>query len=186
MRDLLALDGVVAETLAAGVATQIVSIDAVPEDKMVLDVNPLTVEAMARSCSLWAGLEWAARCVRTDPFDAGTTHWPRRRGDGPGACCPWRAAAIRLRHWHTPVCWSGSATFRPRAALSWSGWKARICRAWRCYAPESKSVLCGPPQALHFGDTSPKQAVPAHGSNPCVRRGQMDAYGWRKQRAHHR
>ena len=80
---LLALDGVVAETLAAGVATQIVSIDAVPEDKMVLDVGPLTVEAMAEKLQACKTLVWNGPlgAFETDPFDAGTNALARAVAD---------------------------------------------------------------------------------------------------------
>ena len=80
---LLALDGVVAETLAAGVATQTVSIDAVPEDKMVLDVGPLTVEAMAEKLQTCKTLVWNGPlgAFETEPFDAGTNALARAVAD---------------------------------------------------------------------------------------------------------
>lgn len=71
---LLAIDGVVADTLAAGVATETVDIDAVPADKMILDVGPKTVEAIAERLSDCKTLVWNGPlgAFETEPFDAGT------------------------------------------------------------------------------------------------------------------
>jgi phosphoglycerate kinase len=71
---LLAIDGVVADTLAAGVATETVDIDAVPADKMILDVGPKTVEAIASRLSTCKTLVWNGPlgAFETEPFDAGT------------------------------------------------------------------------------------------------------------------
>lgn len=71
---LLAIDGVVADTLAAGVATETVDIDAVPADKMILDVGPKTVEAIAERLGTCKTLVWNGPlgAFETEPFDAGT------------------------------------------------------------------------------------------------------------------
>ncbi|MBU0725739.1 MAG: phosphoglycerate kinase [Alphaproteobacteria bacterium] len=72
---LLQTDAVIAETLAAGVETTVVGIDAVPSDRMILDIGPATQlvweSAMAECHTLvWNGPVGA---FETAPFDQGTT-----------------------------------------------------------------------------------------------------------------
>jgi len=71
---LLAVDGVVAEKLESGVATETVGIDAVPADKMVLDVGPATVEAIKARLADCKTLVWNGPlgAFEFPPFDAGT------------------------------------------------------------------------------------------------------------------
>jgi phosphoglycerate kinase len=71
---LLAIDGVVADTLAPGVATTLVDITAVPADQMILDVGPKTVEAIAARLAECKTLVWNGPlgAFETEPFDAGT------------------------------------------------------------------------------------------------------------------
>ncbi|MGB8842319.1 MAG: phosphoglycerate kinase [Aliidongia sp.] len=72
---LLPCDAVVAETLAAGVETETVSIDAVPIDRMVLDIGPATVVAIDAALDQVKTLVWngPVGAFETAPFDAGTT-----------------------------------------------------------------------------------------------------------------
>jgi phosphoglycerate kinase len=72
---LLPSDAVVAETLAAGVETEIVPIGAVPRDRMVLDVGPATVAAIDAALNSVKTLVWngPVGAFETPPFDAGTT-----------------------------------------------------------------------------------------------------------------
>lgn len=72
---LLALDAVVADKLAPGVATDVVGVDAVPADRMILDVGPATVAAMAERLAACRTLVWNGPlgAFETAPFDAGTT-----------------------------------------------------------------------------------------------------------------
>ncbi len=71
---LLAIDWVVADTLAPGVATTLVDITAVPADQMILDVGPKTVEAIAARLAECKTLVWNGPlgAFETEPFDAGT------------------------------------------------------------------------------------------------------------------
>jgi phosphoglycerate kinase len=72
---LLPEDAVVAETLAPGVDTEIVAIGAVPRDRMVLDIGPASVAAIAARLASVKTLVWngPVGAFETAPFDAGTT-----------------------------------------------------------------------------------------------------------------
>lgn len=72
---ILAVDAVVADTLAAGVATETVDILDVPADKMILDVGPKTVAAIAKRLETCKTVVWNGPmgAFETEPFDAGTT-----------------------------------------------------------------------------------------------------------------
>jgi phosphoglycerate kinase len=71
----LPVDGVVAASLAPGVATRTVAIGAVPPDQMILDVGPRTVAAIAAKLATAKTLVWngPVGAFETAPFDAGTT-----------------------------------------------------------------------------------------------------------------
>jgi phosphoglycerate kinase len=68
-------DAVVAAALAPGGATQTVAIDAVPADRMILDVGPKTVAAIVETLATAQTLVWngPVGAFETPPFDAGTT-----------------------------------------------------------------------------------------------------------------
>jgi len=72
---LLPEDAVVAETLAPGVETEIVAIGAVPRDRMMLDIGPASVAAIAAKLASVKTLVWngPVGAFETAPFDAGTT-----------------------------------------------------------------------------------------------------------------
>ena len=72
---LLPVDAVVAETLAPGVETEIVAIGAVPRDRMMLDIGPASVAAIAAKLASVKTLVWngPVGAFETAPFDAGTT-----------------------------------------------------------------------------------------------------------------
>jgi len=72
---LLPEDAVVAEKLAAGVATQTLAIDAVPKDRMILDIGPASAKALANRLARCKTLVWngPVGAFETAPFDAGTT-----------------------------------------------------------------------------------------------------------------
>jgi len=67
-------DAVVAAKLAPGVATQVVSIDAVPKDRMILDIGPLSAERLRDRLAHCKTLVWngPVGAFETQPFDAGT------------------------------------------------------------------------------------------------------------------
>src|SRR5579859_21882 len=69
---LLPEDAVVAETLASGVETDTVAIDAVPRDRMVLDIGPASVAAIADKLAAVKTLVWngPVGAFETAPFDA--------------------------------------------------------------------------------------------------------------------
>ncbi|HEY3918337.1 MAG TPA: phosphoglycerate kinase [Stellaceae bacterium] len=71
---LLPTDAVVAPALKAGVATETVAIDRVPEDKMILDIGPQSVAAIIRHLEHCPTLIWngPVGAFETKPFDAGT------------------------------------------------------------------------------------------------------------------
>ncbi len=73
-RILLPLDAVVAETLAPGVESRVVPIDAVPADRMILDVGPATVAAVNEALRSAKTLVWNGPlgAFETQPFDAAT------------------------------------------------------------------------------------------------------------------
>lgn len=70
----LPTDVVVANALAAGVATRIVPVDAVPGDAMILDVGPATVAALTQRVASLKTLVWNGPlgAFETPPFDAAT------------------------------------------------------------------------------------------------------------------
>ncbi len=70
----LPTDVVVAAALAPGQAAQTVAADAVPQDQMILDVGPQTVEAYKALCADAATIVWngPVGAFETEPFGAGT------------------------------------------------------------------------------------------------------------------
>ena len=72
---LLPIDVVVAPVLEAGAETSIVPVDAVPPDRMILDIGPETTQALKVAISGWRTLVWNGPlgAFETPPFDAGTT-----------------------------------------------------------------------------------------------------------------
>jgi len=76
---ILPSDAVVAAQLAAGVATQTVTLDKLPADQMILDIGPRTIAAIEerlRDCRtlVWNGPVGA---FETEPFDRGTVEIAR-------------------------------------------------------------------------------------------------------------
>jgi len=71
---LLPEDAVVAATLAPGVETQTVPIDAVPPGGMILDIGPASAAALNTAMEDWRTLVWNGPlgAFETPPFDAGT------------------------------------------------------------------------------------------------------------------
>jgi phosphoglycerate kinase len=71
---LLPEDAVVAETLATGVETETVAVGAVPPDRMILDIGPASVAAIAARLDTVKTLVWNGPlgAFETRPFDAGT------------------------------------------------------------------------------------------------------------------
>jgi phosphoglycerate kinase len=71
---ILPVDAVVALELKAGVATQTVAIDCVPDDQMILDIGPQSVAAIAQRLEQCPTLVWngPVGAFETKPFDAGT------------------------------------------------------------------------------------------------------------------
>jgi len=71
----LPVDGVVAATLAPGVATATVAIGDVPADRSILDVGPKTVALIEAKLATAKTLVWngPVGAFETAPFDAGTT-----------------------------------------------------------------------------------------------------------------
>lgn len=70
----LPTDAVVAAEFAAGAASEVVSVKAVPADKMILDVGPATAEHLARRLADCATLVWNGPlgAFEIPPFDAAT------------------------------------------------------------------------------------------------------------------
>jgi phosphoglycerate kinase len=71
---ILPVDAVVAPELKAGVATQTVPIDRVPEDQMILDIGPRSVAAIVQRLEQCPTLVWngPVGAFETKPFDAAT------------------------------------------------------------------------------------------------------------------
>ncbi|HXQ53817.1 MAG TPA: phosphoglycerate kinase [Stellaceae bacterium] len=80
---MLPVDAVVAAQLAAGVATQIVAIDRVPEDRMILDIGPRSVTLIGEALGRCRTLVWngPVGAFETKPFDEGTTAIARRAAE---------------------------------------------------------------------------------------------------------
>jgi phosphoglycerate kinase len=77
---ILPVDAVVAPELKAGVATQTVAIDRVPDDQMILDIGPQSVAAIAARLEQCPTLVWngPVGAFETKPFDAGTVALAQR------------------------------------------------------------------------------------------------------------
>jgi len=72
---MLPVDAVVATALKEGVPTQTVPIDKVPDDAMILDVGPATVQVLSDELSKMRTLVWNGPlgAFETPPFDRATT-----------------------------------------------------------------------------------------------------------------
>jgi phosphoglycerate kinase len=70
----LPLDAVIADEATPGVKTETVAVDAVPPDKKVLDVGPMTVERFLQTCDGAAAIVWNGPLgvYEVPPFDHGT------------------------------------------------------------------------------------------------------------------
>jgi phosphoglycerate kinase len=70
----LPVDGVVAKEFKAGAENETVDVAAVPDDTMILDVGPKTIEAVKRSNDRAATLVWNGPlgAFEIEPFDRGT------------------------------------------------------------------------------------------------------------------
>jgi len=71
---LLPTDAVIAAEFAAGAASTVVPVDAVPDDRMILDVGPETAELLAKRLGELKTLVWNGPlgAFEVPPFDAGT------------------------------------------------------------------------------------------------------------------
>ncbi|RJF89487.1 phosphoglycerate kinase [Oleomonas cavernae] len=71
---LLPVDGVVAREFKANAANETVAIDAIPEDAMMLDVGPRSVEAVAKTLAAAKTVVWNGPfgAFEIEPFDRGT------------------------------------------------------------------------------------------------------------------
>ncbi len=77
---ILPVDAVIASELKAGVATQTVAIDRVPDDQMILDIGPQSVATIAQRLEQCPTLVWngPVGAFETKPFDAGTVALAQR------------------------------------------------------------------------------------------------------------
>jgi phosphoglycerate kinase len=77
---MLPVDAVVAHALKPGVASAAAPIERVPADAMILDIGPLTVQAIGARLGQCRTLVWngPVGAFETPPFDAGTTAIARR------------------------------------------------------------------------------------------------------------
>lgn len=80
---LLPEDAVVADELAPGVSTQVVSIDAVPVEAMILDCGPATTAKLCARLEEMATLVWNGPlgCFEVPPFDAATVAAARKAAE---------------------------------------------------------------------------------------------------------
>jgi phosphoglycerate kinase len=79
----LPVDAVVAARLEAGAATQTVDIARVPHDRMILDIGPRSVAAIAELMEKSRTLVWngPVGAFETKPFDAGTVAIAKQAAD---------------------------------------------------------------------------------------------------------
>lgn len=77
---ILPIDAVVARALKDGIATETVSIDRVPEDCMILDIGPATVDRISARLGQCPTLLWngPVGAFEVRPFDAGTVALAKR------------------------------------------------------------------------------------------------------------
>jgi phosphoglycerate kinase len=76
-------DVVVAAQLAEGAATETLSVKQIPEDRMILDLGPLTAEHIARRMADCRTLVWNGPlgCFEVPPFDAATNRVAQAAAD---------------------------------------------------------------------------------------------------------
>jgi len=84
---LLPVDGVVAEKFEAGAPSETVAIDAVPEDRMILDFGPKSIAALEASLADCRTLVWNGPlgAFEVPPFDAATVAVARKAAALTGA-----------------------------------------------------------------------------------------------------
>ncbi len=82
-RILLPIDAVVAGALESGVATETVEVDAVPEDKMILDLGPESLADVLRALEGAKTVVWNGPlgAFETQPFDAATVAAARKAAE---------------------------------------------------------------------------------------------------------
>jgi phosphoglycerate kinase len=116
----LPVDGVTATEFKPGAAHALHRIDAIPQDAMILDIGPESVEDVTVALEAYRTLLWNGPmgAFEVPPFDAGTNAVARV------------AAALTEQRGPMPASSTSSPTSRPPAGRSWNGWKARSCRAW--------------------------------------------------------
>jgi phosphoglycerate kinase len=70
----LPVDGVIARELKAGAATEVVGIDAVPEDAMILDIGPTSIAYVNQQLALCKTVVWNGPlgAFEISPFNVGT------------------------------------------------------------------------------------------------------------------
>ena len=130
----LPVDAVVAKTFAANAASRVVAVDGMGDDEMILDIGPRSIEHV---CSLLARVKtlvWNGPfgAFELEPFDIGTVEVAEGNSPPPGRLLQWRAAVTRSRRSMPRARPTASPMFRPLAALSLNGWRASLCREWRC------------------------------------------------------
>ena len=111
-------------------------IDAIPADRMILDVGSQSVERIKAAINDAATLVWNGPlgAFEIAPFDQGTVAAAPPRGgahDGRASSSRSRAAATRSRRSTMPASPTASPTSRRPAARSWNGSRARRCPASR-------------------------------------------------------
>jgi phosphoglycerate kinase len=131
----LPYDVVVAKEFAANPDTmRTCNVHEVAEDEMILDIGPQATEALADVLKTCRTLVWNGPlgAFETEPFDTATMALARhvaaltQEGSLVSAS---QAAGTRSQPWRKPALPQMSPTFRPRAAHSLNGWKAKSCLA---------------------------------------------------------
>src|SRR3954449_8699065 len=142
-RIVLPVDATVAQEFKAHAASKVVDVDHVGQSDMILDIGPKTIDAVERLLTEVKTLVWNGPfgAFELQPFDKGTVEVARAAArltkDGalsrsPAAAIPWPRSTMPALATRSPIS-------RPPAVRSWSGLRARPCRALpRCVQARRK------------------------------------------------
>ena len=133
---ILPVDAVVAFQFEANAPSQAYGLDAIPADGMILDIGPQSIERVEAAIDDAATLVWNGPlgAFELHPFDKGTVAAARYAAERTkaGKLC------LSRRRWrHRGGAQPGARRrttfpmFPQPAALSWNGWKANPCPAWK-------------------------------------------------------
>ncbi len=126
------VDVVCAKEFSPTAAATVKDVADVADDDMILDIGPKTAALLAQQIAAAGTIVWNGPVSACSNSTSSATaprpwRWPlpnRKHFPSLAVATPWR----RLPNTTLPI---KSAISRRAAALSWSSWKARLCRPWK-------------------------------------------------------